>query len=168
MKYNNEKGFTLIELLISIAIVAVAIGLSSFGIKIVFDSNLDSYANQYKTDLREARNGTLSTLDEVYHVIWKYDSTNGRYYYEVWDNSVTNQLMKTVNLHKSIYIMYTDNVGITTELKDLIAAGTVSISFDRASGKALSGSGTYLFKSTATDQQASIKLIAATGGIFLD
>lgn len=166
---RNNKGFTLIELLISIGIIAIAIGMTSFGIGIIFDTKIDSYARQYQNDLRDIKSRTLSTLDEQYQLFWQYDASTG-YYYEIWNiNPLT--FIKRVDLNKSVVVYFDSPTADEITLPTVDATlESMAIVFDKADGSVLSssGHGIYTFTSSTTTDEYRVEIIKATGGIFLE
>ncbi len=80
---NNESGFTLMELIITIAIVAIAAGISGFGLNAVFNANLKNITYEFASDYRQTRYKTVSEFDTYYQMVMTYDTDKKRYGYKI-------------------------------------------------------------------------------------
>lgn len=161
---QNEEGFTLMELMIVVVIISVAIGMTSYGINIVFNSRVDSFASQYQSDLRLMRDMTISDL-HTYRFVWSF--ADNHYTYEIIDISETpNRIIKEVNLSEDIVV----NVFLATDPINLVDADGVTIQFDAASGEVIdvagaNGAGNYILEHTVNGEQFTVEVVRLTGRI---
>lgn len=179
MKYlKNNNGFSLVELIIVIALMGIAITIVGLSIKNVNYANLDSYAEQFQSDLRSARDRTLYALDKDYYIVWEEDVANTCYSYTVMcstynpSTKVTDvDSEKKVEIHKGIKV-YNDDA----RTKNAVSG---SIKFDNASGsiefyddekKIITGEDerVYVFYDPTTNDTRTVTLIKATGRGYLD
>lgn len=180
--WSNQKGFTLVEVLITIAIIAISIGLSTFGLQIVYDSRTEGAAKNFESDLKTIRLNSITYTDRKYYLQWKYDASTG-YSYEIVDfNNPTSpdNSIKTVQIHKKIDIQVIKNSGTAQSLKDLLAeiptkVMQVTIMFGK-NGEIIpftiggeTGDGEYVFRNSPTDTKSyTITIRPVTGGISFD
>lgn len=152
---KNNCGFTIIEIMIVIIIIAIAMSLSIYSINIIFGANAESYANQFKTDLRFIKDQNMAASIGTYSIMWHDNGTD--IYYDMLKDSVSQ---KTVKIHKSVEVTYNGgNINGITILFDT-SDGTV---IDDALGN--NGAGIYRFVNNASDTHKTVTLIEETGRI---
>lgn len=152
---NNNHGFTVMEIMIVVIIIAIAMSLSIYSINIIFSANADSFADQFKTDLRYIKDQNMSTSSGTYSIEWHDDGTD--IYYEVLKDGTSQ---KNVEIHKAIEVTYNsgsvDGVIIIFDASD----GTVN---DDPFGN--NGAGMYNFINNASNTDVTVTLIEETGRI---
>jgi len=120
-KLHNEEGFTIIELIITISIVAIAAGLSGFGLNGLYGAQVDSMTYDISAELRNARYRSVSEFDTAYQVVLTYDDTDNKYGYslqkfkagDIAPTEVSKQSYK-----QTLRIMREDLLGNWVELKE--------------------------------------------------
>jgi len=150
---DNKNGFTLIEVIIVIALLGIAITMTSLGIKILFNSNVNSYGQQFYTDLRDMREKTITSIDSKCELEWDSNGYTITYNY----NNPSKSTTKRVDLPSNIIVS-----------KDGSNVNSVTIEFDKASGKLIDGAGTYKFSSSSSDNEILITVVKETGSVFID
>ncbi len=120
---NNNRGFTLMELIITISIVAIAAGLSGFGLNALFSANLDNIAHDITSELRNIRFREVSEYNNDYQMVFTYDSDKDNYGYIVqkrYDDSGTEVTLEVKrNDYKSTLRIYREEtIGVWIEMKD--------------------------------------------------
>lgn len=159
---QNEKGFTIMELMIVVAIISVAVGMTSYGINIIFSSRVDSFASQYQSDLRFLRDKTISDI-HTYELVW--DFTGNHYTYEIIDttdsDTANHFTIKTIQLTNDISV----NVFLASDSLNLVDVDGVTIRFDAATGEAVSGAGRYILENTVNGEHITVEIVQHTGRI---
>lgn len=168
---NNDKGFTLLEMIIVIFLIALSLSMVTISWRLIFTNNVKSYAEQFNSDLRRMKNDTMTSQGDEYFLLWKYDSTDDLYYYEIYREDAPSVLIKSVKLSSSIDVQL-DKSGTYQNL-ETYSADDLRIEFDPASGKLVNvsdtnGGGVYLFTTDASDTQATVSVIEETGRVFYD
>lgn len=171
----NEKGFTLIELIIVVAVLGVAISIANFGVGIVFQSNVESIAQQYQSDLRDVRSKTVSTVDN-YELRWFYDTHEKKYSYQVFNTTKTSEV-KMVHIRSNISIkiqeIKDDDTTVTVDLNAYAATDPILVLFFDASSGKVSGAGTnkqlnFIFETSASSDISTVELYTKLGRVYLN
>lgn len=170
-KNTSNTGYTLIEIIIVIALIALTMSMITITWRFIFTNNVESFAEQYNSDLRRMKNDTMSSQGDVYYLQWKYNSTEDFYYYEIYKLDTPSVLIKTVEINSSINVEL-DKTGSFLKL-ETYASDEIRIEFDASTGKLknvldMNGGGEYRFISDATDKTAIVSVIEETGRVFLD
>ncbi len=162
---KNESGYTLLEMIITIGLIGIAIGMSGFGLRTVFNSNLDSVANEFANEVRLTYSRELAASNNDYSMILSYDSSNGYYKANLYveRNGGSRELLKTIKFSKAISIMK-DGADVSG-----LAESERSFEFDQSSGKLLSnGEGTYTFTSSTSTMIRDVIVVKDNGRVYVD
>jgi len=179
LKLQKSEGFTLIEIIVSIAIIAVAVGLAGFGLNVLFSANVDAMGNDIYHEFRDMKFRTLNEFDTDYQLVLTYDSTRKRYGYEVHkrftDTSVSpsvvsNSVVKEVSYRPTLLIeRWDDDSGSWIELNDpsidlTVTSENVTFPFDHSTGgikaTTLSGATTNSLVSNATETVGIYRIVS--------
>lgn len=169
VKFKSESGYSLLEMIITIGLIAIAISLSGFGLSVIFNSNVNSKANEFASELRLTASKELAASQKNYEAILKYDGTDDHYYLDVTvrnDGEVNKPVIKTINFSKTIAITKDG-----TPVKDIsdINVTNRTFAFDQSSGGLISGgAGTYTFSATTSDITRDVVVTQVNGRVYVD
>ena len=76
---GNDKGYTLVELIVVISIMAVMVGLLSFGVSVMFSKDADSVARTIDDQLAEVRMAAMSKPGTFSIIIHTTSTGSGNY-----------------------------------------------------------------------------------------
>lgn len=153
---RNNQGFTIMEIMIVIIIIAIGLSLSVYSINIIFGSNANSFADQFKSDLRYIRDQNMATTSGTYRITWNVD-VNGVASYQVLNDT---DVLKTIQIHRAVQVTYEGG-----------SVDGVTIVFDSADGIAtINPAGTnptvvFQFINNASNTTATVTLVEATGRV---
>lgn len=147
MKYiNNNEGFSLVEMIVAMIIIGIAMSMVIYNVNIIFRTRVETIANQYKTDVRNIKDSSISSDGKIYSVLWENTGTN--YAYILYSDS---DIIKRVDLHPDIEVTH-----------DGGNAAGLRILFDSLDGKVkdyemgLNGAGEYIFVNSSGDTSTVI------------
>ncbi len=155
MKYiKNNKGFSLVEMIVAMIIIGIAMSMVIYNISIIFKTRVDTIADQYKTDIRNVKDSSISSDGKTYSVLWEDTGTN--FAYILYSDS---DIIKRVDLHPEIDVTHDGgNVSGSRILFDSLDGKVI----DDAMG--LNGAGEYLFMNSSGDTSTVI-IFKETGRI---
>lgn len=180
----NRKGFTLMEMVITIMILSVAIGITSFGLSIVFRGRVDGAARELHTDLIDARFRTTAEPDIAYQVEFFYNSGGGTYGYDVikWDLDAGVEISReSIDLSPSLVLSKYNTSNGTFEPLDTISAtfpdAALTLRFNPTTGglmgtnfagNSISGQGTYQLSTDRNSKTYTFEVVELTGRVILN
>lgn len=171
---RDESGYSLLEMIITIGLIAIALGTTSFGLSTIFNSNVNSYVNEVANEVRLARAREMAASDNDYQVVFEYDPVDERYKVisKVSIDGANYVTIKTIKLPKSITLSK-EVLGIFVSLDDAsLNDETLRLfQFDASSGKLLgsvSGEGTYRISASNSSITKDFVVIKANGRVYID
>lgn len=185
MNLKNENGYTLLEIIITMGILAIAIGTSSFGLRSIFNNNVNSYANQFANEIRLVASRELGSAegesnDRDYKLEVSFDSTGQRViavtYLKVGAGAYDE--LTRINFPKSMTIAK-DGVQIDASTNivghALYSDETRTFEFDASSGALIvytpsgdSAEGRYTIRSANSSITRDVVVIQANGRVYVD
>lgn len=178
-KLRENSGFTLIEIIITVAIISVMLGLSGFGISVIFRANVESLADNYYNELRDMKFKASSNTDSNYHLEMTYNSATKEYGYIVDQDNIT---IKNVTLSKNIAIYKMTEGSTTWAAIETLPEKERFIRFSKGGGfvmqedyvsvsgalRVISGQGQYKFVKLGSDKEPIVTIIKQTGKVFMN
>jgi len=168
---RDEGGYSLLEMIITIGLIAIAIGMSTFGLNAVFNSNVNSYANSLASELRIASSREMAVFDKSYTVELDYDTTENRYVAisYVKPLSASESELSRIKFPKGMTI---SKGGQSLEYlinNSLILEGERKFQFDPSSGALISAAaGTYQLSSVSSSITRDIVVVEVNGRVYVD
>lgn len=105
---NKEQGYTLLELIITIGLISIAIGLSSFGLNVIYTSNVGSYASQVTNDIKLVQTKEMASNGKDYRLILDHD---GSKYTVLIQVRIISNYMKLLTKTRSTIIFFLNRKG---------------------------------------------------------
>lgn len=142
---SNEFGYTLIEIIITIGLISIAIGLTTFGLSTVYRSNVNSYSSQIINEIKKIQTQEMASSKNDYEVIISHNGTNYVVTTYVSFDGNPKTTFKTIEL--PIYVSIHKKIG--ADFVDLYTISDIdksqrTFSFNSSSGKLTSdGEGIY-------------------------
>ncbi|MDF1617025.1 pilus assembly FimT family protein [Petrocella sp. FN5] len=169
---KRQDGYTLIEMIIVMALLAIAIGLSGFGLNTLYTNNINTYSNQLISEIKLVQTKEMASKDKDYRLTLTYDSTLEQYIGRTLvrvGTTGTYSTLKTIKLPKKVAIKKwdgTDYVDIQPPNYSLI-----SFEFDSTSGQVkntANGDGRYEISSTASSRVIEFEVIKQNGRVVMN
>lgn len=188
LKLNSNSGFTLIELVVVVAILSVAMSLGGYGVSQVFDSKVESAAEDIYIELHNIQYNSMTDIDTTYALVFTYNAVASKYGYKIYKKDLSNTTVsKTVEYssHLSIEININGSWVDISTLNPLSNEEDFTISFSSLDGGCLltdfsgntigtfseiSGSdqsAAFRIKSTKSNQERELKVIQLTGRVSI-
>ncbi len=101
---NKEQGYTLLELIITIGLISIAIGLSSFGLNVIYTSNVGSYASQVTNDIKLVQTKEMASNGKDYRLILDHDGSKYTVLIQVSTDGSNWNMYKNYKLPKAMVI----------------------------------------------------------------
>ncbi len=171
---RDESGYSLIEMIITIGLIAIALGTTSFGLSTIYNSNVNSYVNEVANEVRLARAREMAASKNDYQVVFEYNTAEQKYQIisKVKIGVENYTTLKTINLPRTITLSK-DISGTFTALNDpaLSDANLRTFQFDESSGELLSGvggEGTYRMSASNSAITKDFVVIKANGRVYIE
>lgn len=172
MNLKDEGGYSLLEMILTIGLIAIAIGTSTFGLNTVFNSNVNSKANTIVNEIRLTSSRQLGANERVYETIVSYDVSDNRVLFTTYvtDTSIaspTPQNIKTIRLSRGMNLVK-DVSGTPTAIESL-TLDERTFTFDSSSGALTSGGGgVYTLTSDNSSISRDIVVLTQSGRVYVD
>ena len=176
--FRDEDGYSLLEMIITIGLIAIAIGMSTFGLNSVFNSNVNSYANTLANEIRLTSSRELAASNKDYSLVLNYQTADDRYVATVYvtpDDTGVRQEIKQIKFSQGIIIEkdglnLKDGIDLPiTDASSLSNETTRSFVFDASSGALVTdGDGTYTMYSKTSTITRDIVVIKMNGRVYVD
>ncbi|PKM57875.1 MAG: hypothetical protein CVU98_03885 [Firmicutes bacterium HGW-Firmicutes-3] len=169
---KGQEGYTLIEMIIVMALLAIAIGLSGFGLNTLYTNNINTYSNQLISEIKLVQTKEMASKDKDYRLTLAYDSTIEQYIGTTLVRTGatgTYSTLKTIRFPKKVSIKKWDG----TAYKDIQPPNhtLISFEFDSTSGQVkntANGDGKYEISSTASSRVIEFEVIKQNGRVVMD
>lgn len=168
-RFKEERGYSLLEVIITIGLISIAIGTSTFGLRTVFNNNVMSVANEFASEVRQVAIKEMASDRHNYSGIIEYDASSEKYslvlYIERWNGGGydARAVYKTVKFSGSV--VFTKD---GTAVKDLVEDDR-SFTFNAATGEVTSGgAGNYVITSPSSSLAKKVQVIQANGRVYVD
>lgn len=164
MSMDKNRGFSLIELIIVMAIMAVLLGVSWYGINSLSGKQVSECVNNLETYLGKTRTYTLAFEDGK---VWmEFSRRADGYYITSYRGGTADATLKAGN--PSLAVSYFTDGGAKV---DMAVGTTLTLSFRRESGafQPISG-GSYCNKIEVSKggKKTSLILVSATGKYYAE
>lgn len=168
---RNEDGYSLLEMIITIAIIAVAISMTSFGLGTIYSSNVKNYSSQVVSEIKSVQIKRLAAKDNDFRLEIEKPSFN--YIVETImiadiDGDMVDEevVINTIEIPSNMSIK--KEIGGIFEEIDTIAATEVQFTFDPSSGAETSGgAGVYQMSLSDGSNMIEFEVIAQNGRVFV-
>lgn len=175
LDFKDNKGYSLIELIITIGLISIAIGLSSFGLSVIYNSNVNAIGSNIVNDIRlvQAKEMASNALD--YRLVLGYDGNQYTVDIHVKESALASW-PATPNVYKSYEIpkamtLKKDDGGTYYEIDDVahFDVDDLTFEFDVSSGKVLGGNGAgrYELSSSSSDKIVEFVVVAQNGRVYI-
>jgi prepilin-type N-terminal cleavage/methylation domain-containing protein len=176
---DNEKGYTLIELIIVIGLLAIAIGLSGFGLNVIYTNNVNTYATQLVSEIKLVQTKEMASKNNDYKIVMRYDTLEKQYISETWVRvgaAGTYQVLHSISLPSNMVIKkWDDDLSSITYLtyKEIkyFSPNSMTFIFEAMSGKlesSTNGAGKYQISSTTSTKIKIFTVTAQNGRVVED
>lgn len=171
MYLKDERGYSLIEVIIVIVIIGIGVSMISYGFSLINRSNLKKYVNEYHSDVRYAKNQSMTFENTTFYIQWDYDSVNDEYYYELYKSEPTvtpDTLVKRVDIHSTVDVNLDNESGGMQPL-ETYTSDQVKLTYEAGSGDLVNGDGFGKYEFYKSDDTKKIvEIIESTGRVFID
>ena len=169
---RGQEGYTLIEMIIVMALLAIAISLSGFGLNTLYTNNINTYSNQLISEIKLVQTKEMASKDKDYRLTLAYDSTLEQYIGTTlvrMGPTGTYSTLKTIKFPKKVAIKKWDG----TNYVDILPPShtLISFEFDTTSGQVkntANGNGKYQISSTASSRVIEFEVIKQNGRVVMD
>lgn len=157
-KLWNNKGITLIEILVVVAIMSIAVGGASISISLAYSRDAEKCAKTINSALENTR---MMSMSEKGNFTMELDMSNNMLYIR---SSEESEPVFTEDLQRRVTISSPTDTG----------AATVSVQFDKSTGKVLSmspESGDGILRITSENnngKKATVVLVKGTGKHYVE
>ncbi len=157
-KLWNNKGITLIEILVVVAIMSIAVGGASISISLAYSRDAEKCAKTINSALENTR---MMSMSEKGNFTMELDMTNNMLYIK---NSEESEPVVTEDLQRRVTISSPTDPGATT----------VTVQFDKSTGKVLSmspESSDGMLRITSENnngKKATVVLVKGTGKHYVE
>lgn len=168
---KRESGYTLIEMIITIGLISIAIGLSSFGLSVIYNSNVSAYASRIVSDIKLVQTKEMASNDLDYRMFLSHDGTHYTVDVQVkqpagvWTDFKNYELPRAMVLSKY-------SLGSPVPIDDPVfdTDADLTFEFDVSSGKLLNGSGfgRYQISASSSDRIIEFVVIEQNGRVYID
>lgn len=177
MGIRRNDGYTLLEVIITIGLIGIAISASTFGLRTIYNSNINARASEVVNTLRLARTKQMasSATPTVYRdVIIEHDGSQYSVVTKLIDSG-GNTTVSTLELPKSIHMQKYNTATATYEELSSIAQPVAirdrvkTFRFDPSSGKIVtSAHGKYRLNATNSDLEVVFVVVALNGRVYIE
>lgn len=167
---RRQDGYTLIEMIIVMALLAIAIGLSGFGLNTIYTNNINTYSNQLVSEIKLVQTKEMASKDKDYKLTLTYDSSLEQYVGTTLvrlGSTGTYSTLKTIKFPKKVAIKKLDGGNYV----DIQSLGTITFEFDGTSGQVkniANGGGRYEISSTTSSRVIKFDVIQQNGRVVID
>ena len=167
---RRQDGYTLLEMIIVMALLAIAIGLSGFGLNTLYTNNINTYSNQLISEIKLVQTKEMASKDKDYKLTLAYDSSLEQYIATTLvrlEASGTYSTLKTIKFPKKVTIKKLDGANYV----DIQSLGTITFEFDGTSGQVKSianGDGRYEISSTTSSRVIKFDVILQNGRVVMN
>jgi len=158
-KLENNQGYTLLEMMIVIALLAIAISLSGFGLSTLYSTNIKGKTNELVNEIRLVQTKEMASKTKDYKATISF--VDGHYRLRT---SVDGTVIKTIDLSSKFKIK---KKNASNNFVDLPSTGT-EIIFDASSGKATAGAGRYKITTSLGSDPIEFVIVAQNGRVYID
>lgn len=169
---KKNKGYTLIEMIIVIAIMAILAGLSAVTIGLINKAKAQDAVTTFNSQLSSIWLKTKAigtTQKSMYAVI--QESSDNDYVLKLYDSTGGTAVEKNSVLLKkwSKYVTITYNEEDANQIQAGYGNSSAGfyIQFDKSTGGALKGGGSYIFKDKNGNTVATVYLDSTTGNHYI-
>lgn len=168
--HKRDEGYTLIELILVIAIIAVAISMTSFGIGSLYSSNVKNFSSQVVSQIRNVQVKELASKDSDYEMaITKVGSkyqANTTMKADIDGDGVDEiQVIHSIEFPSNISIKKL--VGASYFEISTLTPSEVEFAFDPSSGALItSGNGTYRMSLVDSSTTIEFEVVAQNGRVY--
>lgn len=167
-KLKEEAGFTLLEMIIVIGLLGIAIGFTTFGLGIVYNTNVNAIGSELVSDIRLTMTKEMASKDKDFRLVL---SKVGENYYSTMSLSTdgsTWSVIKTTKLSKGMVLKKDDGSGNFVEVS-ILPVNQRTFTFEANSGKVTSqGAGRYELSSTTSTRVIEIVAVRESGRVYID
>jgi len=167
---RRQDGYTLLEMIIVMALLAIAIGLSGFGLNTLYTNNINTYSNQLISEIKLVQTKEMASKDKDFKLTLTYDSTLEQYIGTSLvrlESEGTYSTLKTIKFPKKVTIKKLDGGNYV----DIQSLGTITFEFDGTSGQVkniVNGDGRYEISSTTSSRIIKFDVIKQNGRVVMD
>jgi len=171
---KSESGYSLLEMIITIALIAIAISTTTFGLSVIFSNNVNSYANEMANQFRLVQTREMAKSKNDYLITIKYDSGDSRY--EIITSASFDggpwKDIHTIKLPKVYTIKKDGSVLGTSDTQYLIfnpSSGAIEVAAPPiVPAGAVNAAGTYTLSSTSSDLTRDIVVLRINGRVYVN
>lgn len=163
---RNEEGYTLLEMIITIGLIGIAIGMSSFGLSTIYNSNVNARANELVSEIRIVSTKEMASKDGDFEL--EFTKIGDHYYaYTRQTLAGVTTTIKSIKLPNGMTIEKNIS-GSWTGIESLPKADR-SFTFDPSSGRLTSnGNGRYKVASNISTRVIEFVVVKESGRTYID
>lgn len=175
MHKDNTSGYSLIELIVTIGLISVAIGFTTFGLSVIYNNNVNVYASRIVSDIKLVQTKEMASNDLDYRLMLGHDGNKYTVEIEVKESSeiwsAASTTFKEYDLPRVMVLeKYTGAAFVAIDDVIFDVEGDLTFEFDVSSGKILndSGAGRYRLTSTSSDKVIEFVATEQNGRVYID
>lgn len=167
---NNQQGYTLLEMIIVIGLIGVGLGLTSFGLNVIFNANVNSYSQQIVSEIKNVQVKEMAAKSKDFSMEIRYVTDHYELYIISTDTAAAVSTNKTIAFPTSIVIEKETAPGTFVELKDpIFTPDKRSFAFSEGTGKLVTnGEGTYRVTAVNSDLTRLIRVYKQNGRVVVE
>lgn len=152
---KDQQGYTLLEMIIVIGLIGVGLGLTSFGLNVIFNANVNSYSQQIATEIKNIQVKEMAAKNKDFSLEIRYVTDHYQLYIVSTDTSAGgSSTNKVIAFPSSIIIEKETTPGVFLELKE------ASFDLDKRQFKFSDGTGKL-----TTNGDGTYRVTAANSGL---
>ena len=153
-------------------LIAIALGSATFGLSVIYRSNVNSHASELVNEIRIAQTKQMASASKTFDVTISYDGSN--YYAKTYlieggssREIKSHKFSNKISIWKDTGTGYVELSTITDPIAD-VGEMVKTFRFSTSTGKVVSKAyGDYLIKSSISDREVEIFVVKENGRVYV-